>query len=105
MDDQLQKAAEQVRKAKSVAVLTGAGMSAESGIPTFRDALSGLWSQFNAEELATPEAFKRNPELVWQWYFSRRTKNAICKPNSGHVALVQLESHIADFTLITQNVD
>ncbi|MFM7130916.1 MAG: SIR2 family NAD-dependent protein deacylase [bacterium] len=101
----IQKVADALSKANSVAVLTGAGVSAESGIPTFRDALTGLWSKFNAEELATPEGFIKNPELVWKWYYSRRMKNAACKPNSGHFALAKMESLIHDFTLITQNVD
>lgn len=104
-DNQIQKVADQLCIAKSVAVLTGAGVSAESGIPTFRDSLTGLWSNFNAEELATPMAFRKNPELVWQWYYSRRIKNSSCKPNFGHLALAKMESKIDDFSLITQNVD
>lgn len=104
-DTEIQKVADVIRRASSVVVLTGAGVSAESGIPTFRDALTGLWSKFNAEELATPEAFKKNPEIVWQWYYTRRKKNSACKPNSGHYALAKMESFINDFTIITQNVD
>jgi NAD-dependent deacetylase len=89
----------------SVAVLTGAGVSAESGISTFRDAQTGLWSKYRPEDLATPEAFKRNPKLVWEWYAWRRGKVAEVKPNAGHYALAQVEERIHDFTLITQNVD
>ena len=91
--------------ARRIAVLTGAGISAESGIPTFRDALTGLWARFNPEELATPEAFERNPTLVWDWYAERRAKVAACLPNPGHRALAELERRIPEFLLITQNVD
>ena len=88
-----------------MAVLTGAGVSAESGIPTFRDALTGLWARFNPEELATPQAFERNPALVWDWYAERRAKVAACSPNPGHYALAELERRTPEFLLITQNVD
>ena len=95
--------------ATAVAVLTGAGISAESGIPTFRDALTGLWEKFRPEELATPEAFLANPKLVWDWYAWRREQVAMALPNAGHVALVAIEEACrdrgVDFTLITQNVD
>jgi len=94
-----------LRDARRVAVLTGAGISAESGIPTFRDALTGLWARFNPEELATPEAFERNPALVWDWYAERRGRVATCAPNPGHRALAELERRTPDFLLITQNVD
>ena len=86
-------------------MLTGAGISAESGIPTFRDALSGLWARFNPEELATPQAFARNPALVWDWYAERREKVSTCSPNPGHFALAALEAQVPEFLLITQNVD
>ena len=92
-------------KARRVAALTGAGISAESGIPTFRDALTGLWARFNPEELATPQAFERNPTLVWDWYAERRAKVAACRPNPGHLALAELERRSPEFLLITQNVD
>jgi NAD-dependent deacetylase len=88
-----------------VTVLTGAGISAESGVPTFRDALTGLWAQYRAEELATPEAFARNPALVWDWYRMRRELVARVQPNAGHRALVAMEREVPDFVLITQNVD
>lgn len=90
--------------ANSVAVLTGAGISAESGVPTFRGE-DGLWKKFRAEELATVSAFMDNPKLVWEWYLFRRDIINKVKPNPGHFALVALESHFDDFTLITQNVD
>ena len=93
-----------LRSAKKVAVLTGAGISAESGVPTFRGA-EGLWKKFRAEELATVEAFMRNPQLVWEWYMYRRELMSNVKPNPGHYALVELENHFENFTLITQNVD
>lgn len=94
-----------LRNARRIAVLTGAGISAESGIPTFRDAQTGLWARFKPEELATPEAFARNPRLVWDWYEWRRTLAAQAAPNDGHRALARLESLTPEFTLITQNVD
>ena len=94
-----------LKRAKHVAVLTGAGVSAESGVPTFRDAQTGLWARFRPEDLATPEAFKRNPPLVWQWYQERRAAIAKVAPNPGHFALAQMQTRFERFTLITQNVD
>jgi len=98
-----------LRSADHIAVLTGPGVSAESGIPTFRDALSGLWSKYDPADLATPEAFARDPELVARWYDERRCMVARCRPNSGHFALAELQRIILSqgkrFTLITQNVD
>ena len=98
-----------LRRANRVAVLTGAGVSAESGIPTFRDAQTGLWAQYRAEDLATPEAFRRNPRMVWEWYAMRREGVLRAAPNAGHLALVDLERQVVArggaFTLITQNVD
>jgi NAD-dependent deacetylase len=87
-----------------VAVLTGAGISAESGVPTFRGE-DGLWRNFRPEELATPEAFRRDPTLVWEWYGWRRSLIAPCAPNSAHETLAEMEAVLSDFTLITQNVD
>src|SRR5260370_1133383 len=95
---------EWLRQANSVAVLTGAGVSAESGVPTFRG-VNGLWKQYRAEDLATPEAFDRDPRLVWEWYDWRRCLIANAKPNAGHYALAELERQVPSFTLITQNVD
>jgi NAD-dependent deacetylase len=93
-----------IAHAKSVAVLTGAGISAESGLPTFRGP-GGLWRNFRPEELATPEAFHRDPQLVWEWYDWRRSIHAKCEPNAGHRALAELELRASEFLLITQNVD
>ena len=94
-----------LRSARWVAVLTGAGISAESGVPTFREAQSGLWSKYRPEELATPGAFARNPKLVWEWYAWRRERVSQARPNPGHLALVEFERRLPRFTLITQNVD
>jgi NAD-dependent deacetylase len=91
--------------AKRVTVLTGAGVSAESGVPTFRDAQTGLWAKYTPEELATPTAFRRNPRLVWEWYAWRRKLVADAKPNPAHVALAKMEKLFPQFHLITQNVD
>jgi NAD-dependent deacetylase len=93
-----------LHEASSIAVLTGAGVSAESGVPTFRGA-NGLWKQYRAEDLATPGAFARDPKLVWEWYNWRRSLIAQAKPNPGHYALAELEARHRQFTLITQNVD
>lgn len=95
--------------ASAIVVLTGAGISAESGIPTFRDALTGLWEKYRPEELATPEAFEANPKLVWDWYAWRREQVAKVEPNAGHQALARLEreceAHGVSYVLVTQNVD
>ena len=96
---------EMLRGARSVAVLTGSGVSAESGVPTFREAQTGLWARYEPEELATPEAFARDPRLVWEWYEWRRGLVGKAVPNPGHEALAELERRIPSFTLITQNVD
>ena len=100
----LETARQWLAEAASVAVLTGAGISAESGVPTFRGA-GGLWKNFKPEELATPEAFARDPRLVWEWYNWRREAIKPAQPNAAHKALVQLEIRKRGFTLITQNVD
>ncbi|MCB2191635.1 MAG: NAD-dependent deacylase [Deltaproteobacteria bacterium] len=100
----LQIAAQRLAQADKVAVLTGAGISAESGVPTFRGA-DGLWEKYRPEDLATPQAFARDPELVWRWYHWRRGLIAECFPNPAHQALVNMEKRVASFTLITQNVD
>ena len=109
MNDLLKQVGECLRNAQKVAILTGAGISAESGIPTFRDALTGLWAKFNPADLATPEAFFRNPERVSRWYDERRCQVAQCCPNLGHLALARLQNVMVGqgrtFTLITQNVD
>ncbi len=94
-----------LRQAQKITALTGAGISAESGIPTFREAQSGLWARYNPEDLATPQAFERDPDLVWRWYDWRRKLIASTRPNPGHLALAALEQKVAQFALITQNVD
>lgn len=90
---------------ENVVVLTGAGISAESGIPTFRDAMTGLWENYRAEELATPEAFLRDRNMVWGWYEQRRREVMTKQPNIGHSALATLGKYINEVTVITQNVD
>ena len=93
-------------EARSVCVLTGAGMSAESGIPTFRDAQTGLWSRFDPMQLASPEGFRADPSLVWEWYASRREGVRAAQPNAGHVALAQFaKAHAGRVRIVTQNVD
>ncbi|XDD48766.1 NAD-dependent deacylase [Leptospira sp. WS92.C1] len=89
---------------QNITAITGAGISAESGVPTFRGT-DGLWKNFRAEELATPEAFQKNPKLVWEWYLWRRNIIESKSPNEGHKALVELEQKHSNFFLITQNVD
>ena len=104
MSDDLERARDLLGSAERVVVLTGAGVSAESGVPTFRGA-QGLWKSYRPEELATPEAFARDPRLVWEWYAWRRAFIAECAPNDAHVALARLALSHADARLVTQNVD
>ncbi len=94
-----------LRATSNLAALTGAGVSQESGLRTFRDAQTGLWAQYKPEELASPEAFRRDPKLVWDWYAWRREAVKGVRPNLGHYALVEIEKRLPQFTLITQNVD
>lgn len=94
-----------LENANRVLVLTGAGMSAESGVPTFRDAQSGLWEKFRPEDLATPQAFRNNPRLVWDWYVERRDNIQKVIPHAGHTALVEMEQYFDSLLLVTQNVD
>ena len=94
-----------LRDARHICVLTGAGISAESGVPTFRDAQDGLWAQYDPLKLATPEGFEEDPSLVWQWYRWRRKLVAEAEPNPGHRALARLAELVPRFTLVTQNVD
>ncbi len=96
--------AERLARAGSVCVLTGSGISAESGLPTFRG-VGGLWKTHRVEDLASPAGFARDPELVWSWYNERRAAHRHVEPNAGHLALAELEGHFADFTIATQNVD
>jgi NAD-dependent deacetylase len=93
-----------LRTARNMVVSTGAGVSAESGVPTFRGA-DGLWKKFPPEELATFEAFQRNPEIVWEWYQYRREIISKISPNPGHYAVAELPEYFESFNLITQNVD
>lgn len=95
-----------VRSARAIAVLSGAGMSAESGVPTFRDALTGLWARFDPQQLATEAAFRRQPQLVWDWYAERRAALERVQANAGHVAIADFQRrHPGRLTVITQNVD
>jgi NAD-dependent deacetylase len=94
-----------LRSASRVVVFTGAGVSAESGIPTFRDQQTGLWENFDAADLATPSAFARDPAFVWGWYEWRRSLVLHSQPNPGHLAIAAMQSRVPHFTLITQNVD
>jgi NAD-dependent deacetylase len=105
MTDSIARARELLAAARRVAVLTGAGISAESGIPTFRDAQSGLWSRFDPIKLASREGFRADPPLVWNWYHSRRQRVREAQPNAGHRALATIAARYEHFTLITQNVD
>jgi NAD-dependent deacetylase len=105
LDDQICLARAHLASARSIVVLTGAGISADSGVPTFRGQ-DGLWQNYRAEDLATPEAFERDPRLVWEWYNWRRELIATKSPNPAHYALAQLEQRRGDrMWLITQNVD
>lgn len=101
---ELREGRRRLAEAASVTVLTGAGISAESGVPTFRGT-GGLWKTYRPEDLATPEAFARDPVIVWEWYQWRRQKVAACRPNPGHEALAGLEPSKESFSLVTQNVD
>ena len=94
-----------LKSTSKLAALTGAGVSQESGLRTFRDAQEGLWAQYKPEDLASPEAFAHDPKLIWDWYAWRREAIKGVRPNLGHFALVEIEKHIPQFTLITQNVD
>src|ERR1017187_10047707 len=95
---------ERVARASSLFVLTGSGISAESGLPTFRGA-GGLWRAHRVEELASPEGFARAPHRGWSWYAERRRAHARVEPSPAHVALALLEQRVPRFTLVTQNVD
>ena len=100
----MRNTAAMVAAAETVVVLTGAGISAESGVPTFRGA-EGLWRSYRAEDLATPEAFERDPRLVWEWYSARRERIAACTPNAAHLALAGFALVRPNVRIITQNVD
>lgn len=101
----IQQAAQAVAQAHSITCLTGAGVSAESGVATFRDAQTGLWSKFDPQRLASQEGFADDPGLVWRWYMDRLRTVEAATPNPGHRALAELETRVTAFTLVTQNVD
>ncbi|MEV6489335.1 NAD-dependent deacylase [Actinoplanes sp. NPDC051633] len=103
--DQLREASALLNAANRVVVFTGAGISADSGVPTFRDALTGLWARFDAERLATPQAFADDPALVWGWYEWRRALARRVAPSPGHVAVAALERRTPGTVVVTQNVD
>jgi len=105
MQEKIVEAAAIIGRSQRLAVLTGAGVSKESGVPTFRDAVDGLWARYDPAELATPEAFERDPELVWEWYEYRREMVRRAEPNAGHYALAELEDLLPRVVVITQNVD
>ncbi len=105
ISDQIVEAARLLAAARRVVCLTGAGVSAESGVTTFRDALTGLWSKFDPQQLASQEGFAADPGLVWRWYMHRLAQVERAVPNPGHQALAQIETAKPAFTLVTQNVD
>lgn len=94
-----------LRRSARPVVLTGAGVSKESGIPTFRDALDGLWAQYDPQQLATPRGFRRNPKLVWDWYEHRREMLSTARPNPAHCAIAEIEAVLPQLVVITQNID
>ncbi|MCB9461704.1 MAG: NAD-dependent deacylase [Anaerolineaceae bacterium] len=102
----IQYAVDLIRTARNIVILTGAGVSKESGVPTFREAMHGLWAKYDPQQLATPYAFRANPQLVWDWYEWRRGLVREAQPNAGHIALAHLEHlHSGNVLTITQNVD
>jgi NAD-dependent deacetylase len=103
--DVIAAAADALARARRVVVSTGAGMSQESGIPTFRDAMEGLWAEFDPQELATEQGFRANPRRVWSWYAWRRRRVAEAAPHAGHLAVTELERLLPSVTVVTQNVD
>ena len=105
MQQQLAVAAKLLAAASEVSCLTGAGVSAESGVSTFRDSDTGLWANFDPAQLASQRGFAADPGLVWRWYMERLDKMSSVQPNAGHIALADLETLVPFFTLITQNVD
>lgn len=105
MDACLSDAVQLLTNARRPAILSGAGVSKESGIPTFREAQTGLWAQYDPQELATPQAFRDDPALVWRWYRFRRDLISQAQPNAGHLALAELERTFPRLVILTQNVD
>ncbi|MFC7549433.1 NAD-dependent deacylase [Plantactinospora sp. GCM10030261] len=104
-EDPSHQAARLLGDASRIVVFTGAGISAESGVPTFRDDLTGMWARFDAHRLATPEAFHADPDLVWGWYEWRRHRVRQAEPNPGHVAVAAIETRVPGTSVVTQNVD
>jgi NAD-dependent deacetylase len=104
MQDKIEKAREAIAGAYKIIIFTGAGISKESGVPTFREA-GGLWEKFKAEDFATPEAFQKRPKEVWEWYRFRRQLAKKVEPNPAHYAVAKLEERHDDFLLATQNID
>ena len=104
MQELIEKAHNIIATSRSITVLTGAGISAESGIPTYRDE-DGLWNNFRAEDFSSAEAFKKDPTVVWDWYKERRRTMAAAEPNEGHKALAKMERNAMQFMLLTQNID
>jgi NAD-dependent deacetylase len=102
--EQHQLARQWIREARKITILTGAGVSADSGLPTFRGP-GGVWRKHRAEQLATPEGFAADPRLVWEWYDWRRSVIAAAQPNAAHYAIAEFQSRVPAVTLITQNVD
>jgi len=105
MNDDIAKLARCIQEAQQITVLTGSGISADSGVPTFRDPQEGLWARFEPQDLATRSAFHHDPDFVWQWYQWRRKRVLSVEPNEGHRALAALASAHDSLTLVTQNVD
>ena len=99
------EAARRLRQAQALVVLTGAGISKESGMPTFREAREGLWARYDPQQIATPAAFAANPKLVWDWYEYRRQMLRDIKPNPGHYAIASLEKLLPHVAVVTQNID
>ena len=104
-DDDLQTAARFIARSARLVVFTGAGVSKESGIATFREPETGLWAQHDPMDLATPEAYARDPEFVWGWYEHRFGATASAEPNPGHLAIAELEELLPQVVVITQNID
>ncbi len=105
LNNAIRLAAHLIKNSQHIVVLTGAGVSKESGVPTFRDAMDGLWEKYDPQQLATPQAFQANPKLVWDWYEFRREIVRKAQPNPGHFALAELEKRFPSLEVITQNVD
>lgn len=104
-DEQLLTVASYLREAQRVVVFTGAGVSAESGVPTFRSAANALWNEVDVRNFAFPDGYRRNQPNAWRWYAARAAKACEVEPNPGHVAIAEIERHVAEFLLVTQNID